>query len=585
MVEARNHTALFRSDDAGDSWTETNNSFNVSGRPFYFARLAADPKNADRIYKPGFFLTVSEDGWQELQRCILLQRGHLAAEIMAIITRCGLIRKIPTRCCSAPTAASISRLIAPRTGDFSKTFPWRSSTTSAPIWLSPTTSTAVCRITARGWAHRRAPDGIANRHWRNIGSGRWFLGLPRSFRLGLRLRRISGRDDLAFPQVHRRIERHQASASCRRAGVPFQLERSIHLSPNYKGTIYLGGQFLFRSKDHGESWERISPDLTTNDPARQHQELSGGLTIDNSDAEKFETIYTIAESPKNGEVIWVGTDDGNVQVTRDGGKHWTNVAKNISGLPAGTWVSTIEAGHFDPAVAFATFDGHAAGDMKTYVYQTKDYGKTWTSITTPELTGYAHVVRQDLVNANLLFVGTEFGLFISIDGGAHWAQFKGSLPNVAVRDIAIQPRESDLLLATHGRGIFILDDLTPIRALTPEILAKDLVMLPSRPSVLTLPAGEQRFDGDAEFNGRSLPESAGIVYYQKKRHIFGDLKLEIYRSQGPVTDFDPGRQASRIESRAVARARQAAKDASRCRLGGEPIRLLRPAGAGRHLQG
>lgn len=262
--------------------------------------------------------------------------------------------------------------------------------------------------------------------------------------------------------------------------------------------------------------------------------MSGGLTIDNSDAEKFETIYTISESPKNGEVIWVGTDDGNVQVTRDGGKHWTNVAKDIPGLPAGTWVSTIEASHFDPAVAYATFDGHAAGDMQPHVYHTKDYGKTWTSLTTPELSGYAHVVRQDLVNANLLFVGTEFGLFLSIDGGAHWAQFKGDLPNVAVRDIAIQSRESDLLVATHGRGIYILDDLTSIRALTPELLAKDLVMLPSRPSVLTLPAGEQRFDGDAEFKGRTIPEAAAIVYYQKKRHIFGDLKLDIYDSKGQL---------------------------------------------------
>jgi len=166
--------------------------------------------------------------------------------------------------------------------------------------------------------------------------------------------------------------------------------------------------------------------------------------------------------------------------------------------------------------------------MKTYVYRTKDYGQTWTSLSTSELSGYAHVVREDLVNTNLLFVGTEFGLFISLDAGAHWAQFKGTLPNVAVRDIAVHPRESDLILATHGRGIYILDDLTPIRALTPELLAKDLVMLPSRPAVLTLPAGQQRFDGDAEFEGRTLPEAAAIVYYQKKRHIFGDLKVDIY---------------------------------------------------------
>ena len=134
------------------------------------------------------------------------------------------------------------------------------------------------------------------------------------------------------------------------------------------------------------------------------------------------------------------------------------------------------------------------------------------------------MVREDLVNPNLLYVGTEFGLFISLDGGAHWAQFKGNLPNVAVRDIAIHPRESDLILATHGRGIWILDDLTPIRALTPELLGKDLVMLPSRASVLELPAGQQRFEGDAEFVGHTVPETASIVYYQKKRHIFGDLK-------------------------------------------------------------
>jgi hypothetical protein len=378
----------------------------------------------------------------------------------------------------------------------------------------------------------RGVDGIPNRSWRVIGMGDGFWA-------------FSDPSDADFAYVEYqggRISRFRKSTGeardikpLPRTGEPdfrFNWNTPIHTSANHPGTIYLGGQFLFRSRDHGESWERISPDLTTNDPARQHQELSGGLTIDNSDAEKYETIYTIAESPKNGEIIWVGTDDGNVQITRDDGKHWTNVVKNIPGLPPNTWVSTIEASHFDPAVAYATFDGHAAGDMKTYVYRTKDYGKTWTSLSTPELSGYAHVVREDLINANLLFVGTEFGLFTSIDSGAHWAQFKGGLPNVAVRDIAIQPRESDLIVATHGRGIYILDDLTPIRALTPELLAKDLVMLPSRPSVLNLPAGEQRFDGDAEFQGRTLPEAASIVYYQKKRHIFGDLKLEIYDDHG-----------------------------------------------------
>jgi hypothetical protein len=383
-------------------------------------------------------------------------------------------------------------------------------------------------------APSRAVDGIANRHWRNIdfGDGFWVFSDPTD-------------SDYAYAEYQGgKIARFRKSTGesrdikpLPRANEPefrFNWNAPIHLSPNSPGTVYLGGQFLFRSRDHGDSWERISPDLTTNDPAKQHQETSGGLTIDNSDAEKYETIFTISESPKNGDLIWVGTDDGNVQITRDGGKHWTNVVKNIPGLPPNAWVSTIEAGHYDPAVAYATFDGHATGDMKTYVYKTTDYGKTWTSLSTPELKGYAHVVREDLVNPKLLFVGTEFGLFVSIDGGVHWAQFTGRLPNVAVRDIAIHPRESDLLLATHGRGIFIVDDLTPLRALSPEIMAQDAAFLPSRPATLTLPAGEQRFDGDSEFVGPTLPEAAPIVYYQKKRHIFGDLRIEIYDPQGKL---------------------------------------------------
>ncbi|MGB8013569.1 MAG: glycosyl hydrolase [Terriglobales bacterium] len=533
VVEAKNHTALFRSDDAGESWAEVNNSFNVSGRPFYFARLAVDPKNPDRVYKPGFLLTVSEDGGKSFSAAFSTGEGfgdavhsdHHALwidpenpEQMLLGTDGGVYQSLDR--------ASHWRFLANLpvsqfyhvSADMADPYNVYGGLQDNGTWMAPS----------------RATGGIANRHWRNIdfGDGFWAFSDPADADFAYaeyqggkiaRIRKSTGeaRDIKPLPRT-------------REPDFRFNWNAPIHMSANHSGTIYLGGQFLFRSRDHGESWDRISPDLTTNDPARQHQELSGGLTIDNSDAEKFETIYTIAESPKNGDVIWVGTDDGNVQITRDGGKHWTNVAKNVSGLPAGTWVSTIEASHFDPATAYATFDGHAAGDMKTYVYRTKDYGKTWTSLSTPELNGYAHVVREDLVNTNLLFVGTEFGLFISIDGGAHWAQFKGSLPNVAVRDIAIQPRESDLILATHGRGIYILDDLTPIRALTPELLAKDLVMLPSRPSVLALPTGEQRFDGDSEFHGRTLPEAAAIVYYQKKRHIFGDLKLDIYDGKGQL---------------------------------------------------
>jgi len=531
VVEARNHTALFRSDDAGDSWSEVNNSFNISGRPFYFARLSIDPKNADRIYKTGFFLTVSEDAGKSFSAAISMSEGPgdaLHSDLHAL----WIDPENPDQMLVGTDGGVYKSLDQANHWSFLANLPISQFYHVSYDMADPYNVYGGLQDNGTWMGPSRGVDGIPNRLWRVIGMGDGFWA-------------FSDPSDADYAYVEYqggKISRFRKSTGesrdikpLPRTGEPgfrFNWNTPIHPSANHPGTIYLGGQFLFRSRDHGESWDRISPDLTTNDPDRQHQELSGGLTIDNSDAEKYETIYSIAESPKNGEVIWAGTDDGNVQITRDDGKHWTNVVKNIPGLPPNTWVSTIEASHFDPAVAYATFDGHAAGDMKTYVYRTKDYGKTWTSLSTPELSGYAHVVREDLVNANLLYVGTEFGLFISIDSGAHWAQFKGGLPNVAVRDIAIQPRESDLILATHGRGIYILDDLTPIRALTPELLAKDLVMLPSRPSVLNLPAGEQRFDGDAEFKGRTLPEAASIVYYQKKRHIFGDLKLEIYDEHG-----------------------------------------------------
>ncbi len=531
VVEARNHTALFRSDDAGDSWAEVNNSFNISGRPFYFARLAVDPRNADRVYKPGFFLTVSEDGGKSFSTAISMSESPgeaLHSDMHAL----WINPENPDQMFVGTDGGVYQSLDQANHWRYLNSLPVSQFYHVSFDMAEPYNVYGGLQDNGSWMGPSRATDAISARHWRVIGMGDGFWA-------------FSDPSDPDFAYVEYQgamISRFRKSTGeakdikpLPRPGEPefrFNWNSPIHISPNHPGTIYLGGQFLFRSRDHGESWDRISPDLTTNDPAKQHQENSGGLTIDNSDAEKYETIYTIAESPKNADVIWAGTDDGNVQITRDGGKHWTNVVKNVPDLPANTWVSTIEASHFDPAVAYATFDGHAAGDMRPHVYRTKDYGKTWISLATSDLSGYAHVIREDLVNSNLLFVGTEFGLFVSIDGGAHWAQFKGDLPSVAVRDIAIHPREHDLILATHGRGIYILDDLTPLRALTPEILAKDFVMLPSRPSELVLPASEQRFDGNAEFAGRTLPEAAAINYYQKKRHVFGDLKLDIYDGKG-----------------------------------------------------
>ena len=209
------------------------------------------------------------------------------------------------------------------------------------------------------------------------------------------------------------------------------------------------------------------------------------------------------------------------------------------GVPKGSWVSTVEASRFDEATAYVTFDRHTFGDMKPYLYKTADYGKTWKALPVQDsgVRGYAHVIKEDTVKPNVLFIGTEFGLWISIDGGERWAQYKGSnFPSVAVRDIVVHPRASDLVLATHGRGIWIIDDISPLRSLTPELMSQTATFIPSRPAVEYIEANGGWPEGDETFVGPSRPNEALITYYQKARHIYGDLKIEVFDQQGKLLD-------------------------------------------------
>ena len=422
VVEARNHTALFRSDDAAESWAEVNNSFNVSGRPFYFARLVADPNNPDRVYKPGFGLTVSDDAGKSFS-AVFNPNDDLGGGVHGDHHALWINPQNSEELFDGNDGGVYHSVDRASHWDFVQNLPVAQFYHVSYDMARPYNVYGGLQDNGTWTGPSRAVGGIANRHWRNIayGDGFWAFSDPSD-------------PDIAYAEYQGgHITRFRKSTGEAKEIKPlpgandpdfrFNWNTPIALSPTHAGTIYIGAQFLFRSSDKGESWQRISPDLTTNNPARQHQELSGGLTVDNSDAERYETIFTIAESPKNDAVVWVGTDDGNVQITRDGGKTWTNVVKNVSGLPADTWVSTIEAGHYDAGTAYATFDGHATGDMKTYVYKTTDYGQTWTSLSTAELKGYAHVVREDLVNPSLLFLGTESGLFLTVG----WRQALGAV--------------------------------------------------------------------------------------------------------------------------------------------------------------
>jgi photosystem II stability/assembly factor-like uncharacterized protein len=529
IIESKK-SALFRSDDGGQNWKRLDSSQFVIWRPFYFANLIVDPKNEKKIFKPDGPLLLSVDGGESFSS---VANAHGDFHDVWI----------------NPDNPNVVF-----TGDDGGL--WRSSDggtrwkhqLNLPVsqFYHVSTDNANPYHVYGGLQDNSSwigdssyPGGITNSRWENIynGDGFWAFEDPSD-------------PDYIYAEYQGgeigRVNRHTLES---RSIKPFPLYNEgklrfnwntpIHMSPNEKGTIYLGAQFLFRSRDHGQSWERISPDLTTNDPEKQKQEESGGVTVDNSSAEMNTTIYSISESPKNGQIIWVGTDDGNLQITRDGAKTWTNVVGNVAGLGKNSWVSTVAASRFDEATAYVTFDRHTFGDMKPYAYKTTDYGKTWTSLNVQEngVQGYAHVITEDTVDPNLLFLGTEFGMWMSYDGGRHWAQYKATnFPAVAVRDIVVQARESDLVLATHGRGIWIIDDITPLRALTPDLLSKEAVFIEARPAIQYLNANGGWAEGDETFNGPSRNTDAYVNYYQRSRHIFGDLKIEIFDPDGKLVD-------------------------------------------------
>jgi len=298
----------------------------------------------------------------------------------------------------------------------------------------------------------------------------------------------------------------------------FNWNSPLVLSPNNPRTIYLGGNHLFRSVDRGETWTIISPDLTTNDPEKRNSSGTGGLTREVTGAENHCTIITVAESPLNEELIWVGTDDGNVQITSDGGKTWTNVRSNIEGVPECTWVSRVEASHFEQGRAYVTFDGHRFDDNKAYVYMTENFGQTWLDISGNIPHGNAlYVVREDFVNPDLLFVGSELMCFVSTDRGRTWERFMNNMPTVAFHDLKIHPRDADLIAGTHGRSLWILDDITPLQQLTGEVRQKDVHMFKNRVATkwLELDMGDDQVY--FEFRGENAPRGASVSFWLKNK--------------------------------------------------------------------
>jgi photosystem II stability/assembly factor-like uncharacterized protein len=521
LVEAT-RTGLYRSGDRGLSWNLMTTSETVTDRPFYFSAIIPDPVDTNILYKPGFavfksvdggktFGSPSVDGGNYHTDCHVLyinrkdnKQIYMGTDGGVYITRdggntWGMLRNLP-----------VGQFYHVSTDD---DFPFNvyGGLQDNGSWYGPS----------------QAGGGISNHDWTSVGYGDGFYVC----------RDKLDPDIIYWQSQGGYVVRYYKSTGASKSLIPARDKDTKDLRFNWnapmvfspaRNTMYIGAQYLYKSDNRGDTWDRISPDLTTDNPEQQKQEKSGGLTVDNSSAENHCTIYTINESPLDSLIIWAGTDDGNLQVTTDGGKSWTNVTPNIKGLPAHTWCSYAEPGRFDRNTVFATFDGHRTGDKAPYVFTSADLGKTWTALADTAIKAYCQVIRQDIVKPGLLFLGTEGGLYLSVDNGKSWTRFPGKIPQVPVMDMAFQAREQSLVLATHGRGIMIIDDLTPFRELTSDLPGEDVRFLDSKEFVIRDLAWAQRFDGDDEYTGPTAPQAATVVYYLKDRHIFGPMELKVY---------------------------------------------------------
>ena len=535
-------SGLLISHDGGLSWERGDKSQWMVWRPFYFANLIVDPKDARRVYKTDGAMILSEDGGKSFSAIGGFNGMHGDVHDVFVDPR------------------NSQHVFAGDDGGL-----WISYDGANKWWKTDNLPISQFYHVSvdnddpyhvygglqdnSAWIGDSAyPGGITSSRWENLynGDGFWMYADPSDANYvyaeyqGGTIGRVN-----VHTHETRDIQPRLGPEELKRyKKLRFNWNTPIALSPHDPATVYIGAQFLFRSPDHGQTWERISPDLTTNDPQKQKQEQSGGVTVDNSVAEMHTTIFSISESPVSAGLIWVGTDDGNLQLTRDGGQHWTNVVDNVHGLPKNSWVNWVQASAFAPGTAYVAFDRHTFGDMAPYVYVTTDYGKSWNALANPQdlkgIRGYAHVIKEDTVDPQLLFLGTEFGLWISVDAGAHWAQFKGGhFPAVAVRDLAVQPRDNDLVLATHGRGIWIVDDITPLRHLTPELTSQEAAFVSARPVQQRIEANGGWANGSAAFVGQNPLDGAQITYYLRSRELFGKLKIEVLDSNGAVVDELP----------------------------------------------
>lgn len=533
-AEEKKDKGLYRSKDMGASWEQMNNDFGITVRPFYFSRIVVDPKNEDVIYKGGLSGSVSKDGGKTFKNLGNMHSdihdfafSNVHSDFMYFGTDGGVYRSWNGgTTCEIVENLPLSQFYQISV-DNATPYNIYGGLQDNGSWYGPSAS----------------PGGIQARDWNSLGQGDGFRVL-KHYTKNIVYSEMQGAENVwRIDQDNKQIKTIQPLPVEGHDKLRFNWNAPMALSVSVPDRIYMGSQYLHKSDDMGASWQIISPDLTTNDPAKQNQDNSGGLSKDNSGAENHTTIFTIAESDLDENVIWVGTDDGNIQVTQDGGKTWANTVENISGLPANTWCYHIELSTLEKGTAYAVFDGHTANDKTPYAYKTSDFGKTWKSIIAGGVEGVVRNIQVDYENPDLLFLGTELGLYITMDGGAQWYKYTNNMPAVAVHFIALQKQTNDLVLGTHGRGVIIVDDISPLRELRAENMQKKLYFFNTKPTIIDEEASfSGSFGAETQFVGYNETTAAQIKYHLKKRHTFGKMSMVILNAKGDtISELVPGK--------------------------------------------
>lgn len=480
LIEAKKN-GLYTSADGGYNWKLVNGEASVvNNRPFYFQDIAVDPENENRLWLINQVISKSEDGGKTFEVVIPYNGIHPDHHAFWIHPNNGKFIIDGN-----DGGIGITR-------DGGKSWLFDEKLPVGQFYHINVDNETPYNVMGgmqdngswRGPAYTWMSGGIKNYYWDNLWGGdgfdvmpdpedaSWVYAMSQGGSLG-RYNVKTGEQWFIRPPV-----------PDLKTPLRFNWNAALAQDPFDKSTIYYASQFLHKSINKGASWETISPDLTTNDSAKTDQSKNGGLSIDITGAENYCTILTIAPSALEKGVIWIGTDDGNVQLTRDGGKTWTNFRGKIPGMPLGVWIPQIQASRHNAAEAFVVCNDYRRGDFKPYIFHTSDYGKTWTRIIDEKkVNGYALCVLQDPVEPNLIFAGTENGLWVSFDKGLSYQQWKNGYPSVSTFDMTIQEREADLVIASFGRAIWVLDNIRPLR-----VIAKNKGMISADKRIIAYPA-------------------------------------------------------------------------------------------------